>query len=237
MRKLTLEEFIEKARVIHGDKYDYSEVDYQSNKVKVKIICQKCGHIFWQIPNSHLLGKGCPKCIGKEKLTIKTFINRANILHNYKYDYSKSIYINYITDLNIICPIHGIFKQNPKVHLRGSGCPDCAKSISCSKGEIEMYEYIKSIYSGTILKNTRKYIGSLELDVYLLELKLAFEYNGEHWHQIHEERTPGYHENKRQSCKDKGIRLVEVWEKEWKKNKEKIKKEILSEIKKAESLV
>ena len=55
-KKLTQEEFIKKAKVIHGNKYDYSLVIYQSSKIKVTIICKECGYIFEQIPNSHLIG-------------------------------------------------------------------------------------------------------------------------------------------------------------------------------------
>lgn len=61
MKKLTTEEFIEKARKVHVDKYDYSKVEYVNNLTKVCIICPKHGE-FWQTPNNHLSGKGCPIC-------------------------------------------------------------------------------------------------------------------------------------------------------------------------------
>jgi len=60
-RRKTIEEFIEDARRVHGDKYDYSEVDYKNNKTKVSIICKKHG-LFYQTPNDHLSGYGCKKC-------------------------------------------------------------------------------------------------------------------------------------------------------------------------------
>lgn len=58
---LTTEQFIEKARQIHGDKYDYSKVEYVNNKTNVCIICPEHGE-FWQTPHNHLKGKGCPIC-------------------------------------------------------------------------------------------------------------------------------------------------------------------------------
>ena len=64
MRKKTTEEFIQKAREIHGNKYDYSKVKYINNKEKVCIICPTHGE-FWQIADSHLGGQGCPKCGGR----------------------------------------------------------------------------------------------------------------------------------------------------------------------------
>jgi len=60
-RKLTTEEFIERAKKIHGDKYDYSEVNYINAKIKVEIICKIHGH-FFKNPFDHLSGQGCPLC-------------------------------------------------------------------------------------------------------------------------------------------------------------------------------
>lgn len=86
--KYTTAEFIEKARVVHGDKYDYSKVVYDGNKKKVCITCPKHGD-FWQIAASHMHGSGCPKCVGRERITLESFISKANEKHSIKYDYSK----------------------------------------------------------------------------------------------------------------------------------------------------
>ncbi len=69
MAKLTTEEFIKKAREVHGDRYDYSKVEYVNNHTKVCIICKEHGE-FWQSPSHHLEGSGCSKC-GKEILADK----------------------------------------------------------------------------------------------------------------------------------------------------------------------
>lgn len=61
-KKSTTEEFIAKAQKIHGDLYDYSEVEYRNNRTKVKIRCVKHDHIYLQKPNDHLNGRGCPLC-------------------------------------------------------------------------------------------------------------------------------------------------------------------------------
>ena len=119
------EEFIEKARLIHGDKYDYSLVDYKNNKTKIEIICPIHG-VFFQKPNGHLSRKnGCPKCVGKNKTT-EEFIEKAKLIHGDKYDYSLVDYKNRRTKIKIICPIHGTFEQFPNDHLNGSGCPECS---------------------------------------------------------------------------------------------------------------
>ena len=120
------EKFAEKARKVHGDKYDYSKVNYMNNHIKVCIICNRHGE-FWQAPNNHLNGQGCPKCGGNAKLTDENFISKSKLIHGNKYDYSKVNYVNNKTKVCIICPKHGEFYQTPINHLYGNGCPSCGK--------------------------------------------------------------------------------------------------------------
>jgi predicted nucleic-acid-binding Zn-ribbon protein len=117
--------FIEKAKLIHEDKYDYSKVDYKNNSTKVIIICKEHGE-FKQIPNSHLNGHGCAKCAGKATSNTKEFIENALLVHGDKYDYSKVNYIGNKKSVIIICKIHGEFTQIPNGHLNKQGCPKCA---------------------------------------------------------------------------------------------------------------
>ena len=111
--------FIEKAKAVHGDKYDYSKVEYVKAKEKVCIICQEHGE-FWQTPNNHLRGEGCPFCYGSKKLTTEEFISKAKQIHGNKYDYSNVNYVNKYTKVCIICPEHGEFWQKPSNHLKGN---------------------------------------------------------------------------------------------------------------------
>ena len=124
-KRKTKEEFIKKAREVHGDKYDYSNVDYINAKTKVCIICPEHGE-FWQEAKNHLRGIGCPKC-SIEKLTGTTdkFIAKAKEVHVNKYDYSKVKYVRSNVKVCIICPEHGEFEQAPYAHTQGYGCPKC----------------------------------------------------------------------------------------------------------------
>lgn len=131
MKKLTTEEFIEKAKKIHNGKYDYSKVEYVNAHTKVCIICLEHGE-FWQMPAKHLNGQGCPSCKSVKiseavSLSLDEFIHKANYVHNNKYDYSKVNYMGSHTKVCIICPIHGEFWQEPRVHLQGCGCKLCSK--------------------------------------------------------------------------------------------------------------
>jgi len=132
MKKLTAKEFIERAKKIHGNKYDYSKVEYINNNTKVCIICPIHGE-FWQTPGNHLSGKGCIKCktdafANSRRKTNEAFINDAIKIHGNKYDYSKVKYTSKKKPITIICPIHGEFNQKPEVHLMGCGCQKCCKN-------------------------------------------------------------------------------------------------------------
>ncbi len=122
--------FKEKARKVHGDRYDYSKVEYVDNATKVCIICPEHGE-FMQRPYSHLNGNGCPECVGLKKWDNPKFIEKAREVHGDRYDYSKSVYVNKRTKLTIICPIHGEFEQTPANHIRQrQGCPECGKKYA-----------------------------------------------------------------------------------------------------------
>lgn len=232
---LGLDRFIEKSKERHKDFYDYSKSVYKGSEELIEIICPIHGS-FWQLASNHMSGQGCSKCAGQNKTT-EEYIKEVQAIHGDKYIYSEVKYESAKNIIEIICPEHGLFWQKACAHLSGQGCPDCAKTINRSKGEIELYEFIKSIYSGEVLENDRNIIKPKELDIYLPELNLAFEYNGDHWHEVKEKRKPGCHENKRNACKEQGIKLMEIWESKWKKNKDQIKLLIQEEIKKAESLI
>jgi len=96
-------------------------------------------------------------------------------------------------------------------------CPRCNKpNIFISKKEKEILEYIKSIYDGPIRDNDRKLLSGKELDVYLPDLKLAFEYNGTFWHgyskctKVSLAEFKRKIEEKRLLCRDLGVRLITI---------------------------
>jgi len=87
-RRLTTEEFVEKAKAVHGNRYDYSSVSYVNAHTKVTIICLDHGP-FPQTPHAHIHNKsGCPVCAGTKQLTTEVFIDKARTIHGDRYDYS-----------------------------------------------------------------------------------------------------------------------------------------------------
>lgn len=140
MKKLTKEEFLERARSVHGNKYDYSKVEYINSKTKVCIICPKHGE-FWQTPNDHLDNHGCMECKkdAQSKSQLKNtswFIKKAIGIHGDKYDYSKTEYKGSHSYVSITCPKHGVYSMKAYAHLNGQGCPQCShRSTKYSKEE------------------------------------------------------------------------------------------------------
>lgn len=143
-KKLNTEQFIILSNKIHQNKYDYSEVKYTTNKNKVKIICPEHG-IFEQQANNHLRGFGCNRCNYQKKMNKEIFIQRANIIHNFKYDYSLVDYINARIKIKIICPEHGIFEQSPGTHVNlKHGCLKCQGQ---NKNNLEFINECKKIHN------------------------------------------------------------------------------------------
>lgn len=161
--KKTTEEFIEKARMVHGDKYNYSKVKYENSKERVCIICPEHGE-FWQTAGEHLNGHGCPKCAGRFIYTTEDFINKALKIHDNKYDYSKVEYKNSLSKVCIICPEHGEFWQTASEHLRGHGCPKCGIKALSDKKRLSFDFYLskfKKIHGNKYDYTHTKYIDSL----------------------------------------------------------------------------
>jgi hypothetical protein len=178
MRKTT-EDFIEKARKVHGDKYDYSKVEYVNSKTPVCIICPKHGE-FWQLPSVHNTGKGCQKCgeIKRELAkhdNLESFIKKAQKIHGSKYDYSKVDYKSSKIKVCIVCPKHGEFWIAPSNHLQGQGCSKCKNSILEQKTECFLKEKgINFLHPGHF-----KWLGRQHLDFYLSDYNVAIECQGE----------------------------------------------------------
>lgn len=176
-KRFTTEEFIEKAKSVHGDKYDYSKVNYINSQTKIEIICPKHGS-FWQIPNAHInQEQGCPAC-SKRFLDYDRFVGLARLIHGDKYDYSKVIIDDgYNSNVIIICPKHGEFVQRASHHIEGTGCKKCKVTKNeqriadfLNKNKIEFY------YNRACLD----FLSGMKPDFYLPVYNTVIEYDGEY---------------------------------------------------------
>jgi very-short-patch-repair endonuclease len=178
-RKNKIENLISSFKFKHGEQYDYSQVQYNKMRDKIKIRCKKHDFLFLQTPEKHLESKtgGCGKCnsIGKGKMSVKTFIEKANEKHSDIYDYTLICSFNYKKKVSIICKKHGVFEMSQNAHLRGQGCRNCNRN----GGKIE------NIWLDTynIPKDYRQFkIGNFFVDGVNIHNKLVYEFYGDFWH-------------------------------------------------------
>ena len=173
--------FIERSKIIHNNKYCYEQVNYRNTDTKVIILCPIHGP-FEQRPEKHLIGQGCPKCKGTKisstsRMGKERFINKANQIHNNKYDYSLVEYINYHTKVLITCQLHGQFPQTPNNHLYDkNGCPKCScNSISTSSQK--WLDSLNIIVREYHIPNTK-----FVVDGFDIQNNTVYEYLGCFWH-------------------------------------------------------
>lgn len=145
--RTTQQEFIEKVKKVHGDKYDLSMAVYgKSNKEKVKIICEQHG-IFQIIAHDLLGGHGCPTCAGVAKLTPDVFLERAKKVHGNKYDLSKMVYNRRDEKIVVLCPVHGEFSIVPSNFInQAHGCPQCGVEKRVNKRRMTQEQFMQKAY-------------------------------------------------------------------------------------------
>lgn len=217
-KTLSNKTFIERACEIHNNFYSYEETNYVNAKTEIKICCPEHGY-FYQLPYVHLNGFGCAKCSNRYHYTNNEFIEKVKKVHDNKYDYSKTEYINSHTKICVICPEHGEFWQTASDHLQGKGCAKCSKKVS--KGEIEIKNYLEE--NGlNVETRVRNIIPPYELDLYIPDKRIAIEYDGLIWHSDKFGKDEKYHLRKTELCEEKGIQLIHIFEDEWKFKKEEV---------------
>lgn len=238
MKFFTKEEFIEKAKKTHGDKYDYSKVIGGRAQSSIIITCRTHGD-FEQLAHNHLKGHGCIRCgnlisANSRRSSTTEFIKKAKKIHNDKYDYSKVVYKNTHTKVIITCPIHGDFKQTPDGHLsQRNGCKKCSCN-GYSKVGIKWLEW-RMIRDNCFIRHAEnggeKKIELKKVDGFCEETNTVYEFNGDYFHgnpmihnpyAINERMNKTYWELYTDTIKrknfiiNKGFRVITIWGHEWK---------------------
>ena len=216
-KKITLEEFVQKASLIHSGKYDYSCTEIENSQTDVKIICPTHGE-FVQKPTRHLAGRGCQQCGGTSRQSKKLLIERAKKAHGDVYDYSLVSEIARASDsVTIVCKNHGPFKQKLKLHInREYGCIKCGQK---SKQEDELADFLAQLTC--VERRNRSLIKPKEIDIWLPNEKIGVEFHGIYWHT--EDRVGSQHRDKWEMMDNAGYRLIQIFEDEWVNKKEIIK--------------
>lgn len=181
LQQIGNDKFIERIEKIFGKNiFDYSKLNYQGAHKDVTLICKKCNNVETKVPNVWYRGFGCLKCqgniIGKKLLTNENFIERSKQIHGDKYDYSKVVYTGISNKIEIICPKHGSFFQEPNVHVNMKcNCPEC----NITKGEEAISIWLNNRGIKYIFQHKIKIDNSYHYyDFYLPDHNMLIEYNG-----------------------------------------------------------
>lgn len=222
LQRKPLERIIRECEEVHDHKYRYIlDFEYVNNKSYLHAVCPIHGDFMQEI-NAHLKGQGCQKC-GIEEAKAKLrhdreeVIRKAREVHGDKYSYDHFEYVNWHTPSYVTCPIHGDFLVACSNHItNGSGCPKCSHPIS--RWEQEIFDFISSL-GVECEQSNREILNGKEIDIFIPGYNIGVECDGLRWHnELY--RDKDYHLNKTNECAEKGVRLIHVFEDEWKFKRE-----------------
>lgn len=213
------------SRSIHGDVYEYLSIRYDGNKAYLKVSCKTHGE-FEQLATDHTKGIGCRKC-AKPMYDLVSFVSIAEQVHKGLYNYSKSEYTGALDNVTIICNKHGEFQQSPSSHINGQGCPKCA-NVGPSEAQTEIKDFLQrhvNVIEEYSLPGTRK-----RLDIFMPTLNLAVEYHGLIWHSSRFKQDTREDFKKHKLADSLGVRVIHVYEDEWKLKRSVVERTLLSAI-------
>lgn len=242
--KMTKSKFLESASSLHGDKFDYSNIDFQNSRKEIEIVCKIHGR-FMQTPYQHINTKfACPECsVYNKKMNTERFINECKSVHGDKYDYSNVVYTCRKQHVLIHCKEHGPFLQIASVHKNGSQCPKCINH-GVSEPAFEWLEF-QSIHESIQHQrnsSTGEYTipgTKYKVDGICFETNTVYEFNGDFWHgnpkifnphkinPITKSSFGHLHEKtkrKKEILQKMGYFVVDIWESDWKKSIKSLRK-------------
>jgi glutaredoxin len=213
-KRLGIEDFQKKLDSLNPG---YKVLSYKGMREKATLIHLECGCVFSEVAEDAINGHGCPKCFGTPKKTEASFKDEVEAIDK---DYTVlGVYDGNKKKISFLHSKCGrSFMMRPNDFLNGQRCPYCSKRKHTSTEQSRFCDFIKSVYNGKVIenyclsssRNKRK-----ELDIYLPDKKIGFEYDGLYWHSsAHCGKT--YHLDKMEFYNSTGIRVINVFSDEWK---------------------
>jgi very-short-patch-repair endonuclease len=201
---------IEEVRGIFiGRGYTLLSLEYSNNKQILEYLCNRGHYNRANLTDFCRSTIGCCECSHRKKKTIeevKAYVKSID------YTLLSTEYKNCDEKLELVCN-KGHFCSISWDNLsHGKRCRKCTSLTS--RSEKNVFSFVSSIYGGCILENTRSVIPPYEVDIYLPDLNLAIEYCGLYWHSEKAGKDKQYHQKKFLMCREKGIRLVTIFEDE-----------------------
>lgn len=231
--------FLSRALEAHGDRYGYDPERWDQNTGKVGINCSEHGW-FEQYWWNHTTGSGCSQCAAQDqRLTEDEVRARLLKIHGDRYELKEGTYTQINRPVTVTCKDHGEQQAYCGNLFGGSLAKCCYVPEARSKIEIEFFEWLQGHYPQAV-PSIRGLIGyDLEIDVYLPDLKLGIEFNGDYWHSEQLIRkqfgmsASVRHYLKLKAARDNGIQLLYVWEDDWKNRRKEIESSVLLAVSRA----
>lgn len=221
-----LEHYVARAQEKHKDRFSYLDLTYEGSTAYFLIACPTHGE-FKQPAQDHIRGVGCPKC-SSLMCDQASFVFLAESIHGKKYSYENAAYNKALEKVQITCPTHGAFWQTPNSHINDSqGCPRCA-GVGPSAGQLEIAAFMKEHTEVSLEKRLAP--SHKRLDIFLPGHNLAIEYHGLIWHSTKFSRDQKADYTKHKLAESLGIRVIHVYQDEWKYKQEIVKRTLLSAI-------
>ena len=227
----SIDEFISKSRITHGNKYNYDNVVWKGSKVNVEIDCDLHGS-FIQLPQNHYNGYGCPQCgYANLRKSVTEFIKESNDIHKNQYTYENVNYVNNYTPVTVTCKEHGNFEIIPTAHtIHQRGCPVCYPRNA---------SWVETAWlnSLNVPADSRQQRVTINSKSYIVDARIEntiYEFWGDFWHGnpktfLAEDRNTrcgktfgelyNKTQQKRQEILDAGYNLIEIWESDFKVEK------------------
>lgn len=161
-KKLEWEKIVRRSSEKHNNKYSYTIQDYKNGKCKIEIFCRSHGN-FKQSIESHLNGRGCPKCANNIKYTISTLIEKINSIHGDKYTYDFEGFKNNESLININCKMHGSFRMKVSNHLHGQECKYCSHTVYTNEEFLERCSNLHNNYYDYRLVEYKNYKSKISI--------------------------------------------------------------------------
>jgi hypothetical protein len=198
------------------EKYNLELVgEYVSMKAQLEVKAS-CGHVY-TTNTQHLLysaiGAQCKICSEVSTVRYRFLNNLAEnnltLIDEYKTSQTPVVVLN-----NKCNHRYTVIPNNLVCAGSGYICRICFPSSNISQSEIEVLNFIKTLYKGPILTSDRTQLAGLEIDIFLPEKSIGIEYNGNYWHQ-EDKKGSNYHKHKADLAEQKGIQLIQITSDEW----------------------
>lgn len=228
--RVSVEEFLSRAKNTHGDLYAYDKDSFSDGKIDV--YCSIHGK-FRQWCYNHVIGNGCQKChIDTLRLSAAEVSGKISEKHADQYELIPTSYTTTDKKIEAICKDHGDQSAFVFNLLAGRKLECCSKLLRISQLEKEVFNFIRTL-TQNVAQSDRKLLNGEEIDIYCPLEKIGIEVNGNYWHSdtlsFHMKgvNAKTRHSNKKDLAQENGVRLFYVWENDWHERRSEIQKALI----------